>query len=1349
MKDEKKTKAQLISELRELRQKLAAGNSDQGLLENEKRFRTLFENAPLGCQSLDAEGNFLEVNETWCKTLGYRKEEVIGRNFSEFIDPDFRKVFKDNFPNFKSLGSILGVEFEMIKKDGSTIFVSYDGKINYEHDGSFRQTHCVFKDISERKLAEHELQQSEGKFRAIANYTVDWESWFGTDGKYLWVNPAVERMTGYSADEILAMPDFITTLIAEEDRAQVAIRFQEALQGGRGSNYEFRILRKEGTQLWVGASWQSIFDSQGNSLGVRVSCRDITERKRAEQELKESEQRYRTLSEATFEGIAFSEAGVLIDANTQLLKILGYKYHEIIGKPVIELIHPDDREEVKRKMNISYNKPYENRVICKDGSVITVETRASHFLYRGRDIRVTALRDITERQRAVEELKQSEKSFRTLIESAPEAIFVQSRGRFDYVNPAMLELFGASTPEELLGKEIMERMAPEYHEAIRERIRMQRKTGKAAPLMEQEYLRLDGSRVPVETTAIAMRFEDREAHMVFVRDITDRKLAEKALRESGERYRLLFDGITDAVYVHEVSHNTPGKFVAVNDAACRMLGYSKEELLQMEVKDIDMPEQREVMPFIQEKLFRDRHVLFETSHIAKDGRKIPVEVNIRFFAWMGKPMVLSVARDITERKTMENALREAYLFAQSTIDALMENICVLDETGTILAVNRSWRVFAGENPPIPPDYCIGTNYLEICDSAHGPNSAEAAPFAVGLRAVLHGEQERFVLEYPCNRPDGEERWFKARITAFGMDKVNRVVVSHENITERKKAEEALRKSEQELQLSYFAQATINMILSESLEDAPLDLILQKSLDMILSQHWLSFEPIGSIHLIEDQPDVFVMKAQHNLADRIKQACSRIQFGKCHCGKAARAGKIQFVLHRNDEHEVCSTGKSEQGHYIVPILFKRKTLGILNIYTKAGHIRNHKEEEFLSAVADTLAGVIVRKLAEDAQEKLNTQLLQSQKMEAVGLLAGGIAHDFNNILTAIMGFGYILRTKINQDDPLRLYPERILVASEKAIQLTRNLLDFSRKRITDLRAVNIHDVITEVNKLLVRIIGEDIELQVELSHEDIIVMADAGQIEHLLMNLAINARDAMPEGGRLTIRTDTIWMDSKFITSHGYGKAGKYALVSVSDTGKGMEKYVIQKIFEPFFTTKEAGKGTGLGLSMVYGIVQQHDGYINVYSEPGAGTTFRIYLPVTERKEEKAGAIDMVTPRRGTETILLAEDNEEVRVFTEEILEDFGYRVIEAIDGEDAVRQFTANRDKIQLLLLDVIMPKKNGKEAYDEIRLAAPEMKAIFLSGYPAEVIQRKGILGKKFDIILKPVSPHILLNKIREMLDK
>ncbi|MBI5057864.1 MAG: PAS domain S-box protein [Nitrospirae bacterium] len=383
-----------------------------------------------------------------------------------------------------------------------------------------------------------------------------------------------------------------------------------------------------------------------------------------------------------------------------------------------------------------------------------------------------------------------------------------------------------------------------------------------------------------------------------------------------------------------------------------------------------------------------------------------------------------------------------------------------------------------------------------------------------------------------------------------------------------------------------------------------------------------------------------------------------------------------------------------------------------------------------------------------RKKLSAQLLQSQKMEAIGHLVGGIAHDFNNILTAIIGYGSLLNNKIAADDPLREYVKQILASSDRAANLTHSLLAYSRKQVVEMKPADINKIVYNIQKILDRLIGEDIEFKIHMAAEELIANVDIGQIEQVLLNLATNARDAMPHGGMLTISTEQVQIDSSFIRANGYGEAGNYAVLSVADNGVGIDEKTAEHIFEPFFTTKEVGKGTGLGLAMVYGIIKQHKGFINVYSRPGEGAVFKIYLPLMPTKEEIPEKAELVPVPSGNETILLAEDDLSLGEISKIYLENYGYKVLDVINGEDALRVFSKNSDDIMLIVTDMIMPKMHGNEVCEKARLIKPDIKCLFMSGYSDDILIMRGVLKEGVDFIPKPFIPYDLIIKVREVLD-
>jgi PAS domain S-box-containing protein len=384
------------------------------------------------------------------------------------------------------------------------------------------------------------------------------------------------------------------------------------------------------------------------------------------------------------------------------------------------------------------------------------------------------------------------------------------------------------------------------------------------------------------------------------------------------------------------------------------------------------------------------------------------------------------------------------------------------------------------------------------------------------------------------------------------------------------------------------------------------------------------------------------------------------------------------------------------------------------------------------------------------KKLEQQLLQAQKMEAIGQFAGGIAHDFNNILTAIIGYGSLVKIKIKGEGPLVKYIDNILTSAERAANLTKSLLTFTRKQVIDPKPTDINEVILSAEKLLSQLIGEDVEFSVKLNGNGLIVIADGNQIIQVLMNLATNARDAMPRGGKLTISTDIVEIDGAFIQMHGYGKKGLYALISFEDNGIGMNEKTMERIYEPFFTTKEIGKGTGLGLATVYGIIKQQNGYIDVQSTLNEGTTFNVYLPIVLSFPVETKPIRASYVAGGSETILLGEDEEDIRNFIREVLEGYGYRVIEAVDGEDVIQKFKENKDDVRLLILDIIMPKKNGKDAYSKINSeSGNNVKVIFISGHTADFIQNYAGSDEEINFLYKPIDINTLLGEVRRVLDE
>jgi len=514
-----------------------------------------------------------------------------------------------------------------------------------------------------------------------------------------------------------------------------------------------------------------------------------------------------------------------------------------------------------------------------------------------------------------------------------------------------------------------------------------------------------------------------------------------------------------------------------------------------------------------------------------------------------------------------------------------------------------------------------------------------------------------------------------------------------------------------------------------------------------------YEPLN-ILIIEDSNADFLMVERHLKQKELSVRCSRVD----------TLVALKEAIDRGNWDLVLSDYNVPQLHFQDSLNLLQTLFPDLPVIMVTGTVGEEQAVELLKlGVCDfvlkgnlaRLVPAIERSLRDASERKgkraAEEQVRQTHKMEAVGQLAGGVAHDFNNILQAILGYSHLILAKTKDNDPVKNHVEEIIKAGQRAAVLTQGLLAFSRKQAVTLTVIDINEVIKGNEAFLSRLIREDIELKINCTRELLAVLADRGQIEQVLMNLVANGRDAMPNGGRLFIETQLATLDQEFIEAHGYGTAGVYSSFSVSDSGFGMDEETQSHIFEPFFTTKEQGKGTGLGLSMAYGIVKKHDGFITVYSEPGTGTIFKIYLPAV-KASVVAGKIDVrevAPPHGGTETILVGEDDVALRRLSTKVLSHYGYQVIEAVDGQDAVDKFVEYGDSIDLVILDAIMPKKNGKLAYDEMRILRPDLQVVFVSGYTRDIFADGNAFDGDSVFIQKPVSPDVLLSKIRGLLDK
>lgn len=630
--------------------------------------------------------------------------------------------------------------------------------------------------------------------------------------------------------------------------------------------------------------------------------------------------------------------------------------------------------------------------------------------------------------------------------------------------------------------------------------------------------------------------------------------------------------------------------------------------------------------------------------------------------------------------------------------------------------DEQFRIFGYEPGMVVANYDLFQNALH-------PEDKERVLKAV--RETLHNNAPYHV-EFRIMRPTNEVRMVYAQGTVYrdNQDKPVRMIGTVTDITKRKQYEDELKRLNETLE-QRVAERT-NKILRQNEELVTLSKAVEQSSTCIVIT-----DSNGTIEYVNPQ---FIELTGYTLEEAKGQNPRISQSG-------------QTPPERFKElWDTITAGKTWHGEFI-----NKKKNG--EIYYELGTISPIKNTEgkithFVAIKND----ISETKRLEAERKRLEEQLYHAQKLESIGKLAGGIAHDFNNMLMAVVGYSNLIEMELKENDPLRSYTKKILGLTENGKRLTQSLLTFGRRQPLFLSTIDLNDVIRDMEALLFRAVGERIRCEMSLTGKSVAIKADSNKLEQVVMNLIVNAVEAMPNGGRLTIRTGDTELDRARAKSFGLGAAGAYALMSVSDTGIGMDEATKDLIFEPFFTTKARGKETGLGLSIAYGIVKQHNGAIEVISKPGEGATFNIYLPITSEKLKKgvAEALHLLplSPPLLSKTILVAEDEEGVRETITMMLRQKGFRVIAAVDGEDAVNKFELNKGSIDLLLFDGIMPVKSGKEAYDSIKKMKPDIKALFMSGYSGDEESNKKIQEEGLRFLQKPVPLPELLDAIRKTLE-
>jgi len=1035
-----------------------------------------------------------------------------------------------------------------------------------------------------RRNAEIELVRREKYFRALTENSLDVLSILSRNGNFLYNSPSIAHVLGYTPEEVRGQNAFAH--VHPEDLPRAREAFQSTIDyPERTVKIQLRYQKKDG-------GWQHLEIVGRNRLedpemaGIVINSRDVTDRCRAEEDVRSSEKQYRLL----FQGnpnpmwVFDLETLAFLEVNEAATKHYGYSREEFLAMAVADIRSPEKDDAPKGVALNAADRSHVCRHRRKDGSLIDVEVIWSPIVFRSRFAALAMAADVTERRRiehrtaVLSKLSHRLSSATTASEAAriiceaADALFKWDDFALDLYSAEHDEVFSLLniTTIENRRVEIPSSPQPKTANALIRRV-VEKGAEKLSPAQEKDY--------SASTMVAPIRKGERVIGLLLIQNglagaYTERDLetlqtladqcggalerlrAEQDLLESQRRFHDLFENSPDAIFVEDMD----GNVLDVNMAACALHGVKREELVgRNALNNLIPPSGQEEARRNFQKLASGELFRVEGESESADGRAVPVEIRASRVEYAGKPALLLHVRDVTERHAAEAALRSSEALFRSVWENSADGMRLTDENGVIVAVNGAFCEL------------VGLSQTELEGKLFTVIYAES------------GEREEMLAQYP-------ER--------FSQD-------AGEHKRER----------------SY----------------------------MLHNGREIVFE----------------------IADSLVEL----------------RGKPLLLLS----------------------LFRDVT----------------------------------------TQRRLEEQLRQSQKMEAIGQLAGGVAHDFNNILTVIHGHASLLLAS-NLDDTAAHSAQQIGQAAERAASLTRQLLTFSRRQLIQPRRLDMNKIIGNMSDMLGRMLGEDVALRLNYSQSPATVEADAGMMEQVLLNLAVNARDAMPRGGQLAVRVAIVDVDEAHVQRHPEARVGRFVCVSKSDTGSGIPREYLPRIFEPFFTTKEVGKGTGLGLATVYGIVKQHQGWIEVESAVGKGSTFRIYIPyVGERRLETEKPTAHITIRGGTETILLVEDERPVRELVARVLEKHGYQVLQAATGVEAVEIWRGHKKDIALLLTDLVMPENmNGRELAEKLRADRADLKVIFSSGYSADIVGKDFKLEPNLNFLQKPYQPQTLILAVRRCLD-
>ncbi|MBI4082921.1 MAG: PAS domain S-box protein [Candidatus Lambdaproteobacteria bacterium] len=1110
----------------------------------------------------------------------------------------------------------------------------------------------------------------------------------GLDGRFLLGNARAAAQHGLTLEQYVGrrfgdLPD-----VGPERAARALEHDQRVLATGRPSeDPAVEFTRPDGSPGVRRVYKAPLLDERGRVSAVVGVAEDITERRQQEERLRQSEERYRSLVEGSIQGITIVQDWQRVYCNRAFAEMLGHERpEELIGKPVSDWLSPEVRQARRAHSHALLRGEIEPTLSTfsgrhRSGRDIWVQALSQVVSWEGRPALQATYQDITDRHRQEEQLRQSEQRFRDLVEGSIQGVVITTENRIVFCNPAFARIFGYDDPQELLGRSHIDELTDPEDRARLHAYREARYAGLPAPT-HHDYrgVRRDGTRIWLERQPQLIQWQGAPAVLAAVMDITERKRAEEALRQSEERFRGLVENSIQGISIVQ-----DGRRVFCNRAFAEMLGYQRPENLtnRNDIKWV-APQDAERLRAHREALLRGdvspvRHTF---TAVRRDGTQFWVDALTQVVPWEGRPALQAACIDVTERHSQEEQRRQSEERYRNLVEHSIQGITIVQDDRRVFC-NRAYAEMLGYERP---EELIGRATADWV----APEDLER--LRSRREAILRGAARPGRIVVHGIRRDGREIWVEALgqvVTWEGRPALQTAMI---DITDRHRQEEQLAQSEERYR---------NLV--------------ERS--------------IQGISIIQDWRRVFCNRAFAEMLgyERPEELIGQHSIGWVAPQERERARARAEALLRGEARP--------------------------ESHTFAG-LRRNGTQFWVEALTQVVAwegrpALQVACIDVTRSHELEQQLQQSQKLEAIGSLAGGVAHDFNNMLSVILSYTDFVAEALPRESPAQADLAEVRKAGQRAAGLTRQLLAFSRRQVLELRVLDLNTVVGEMERMLRRLIGEDIELVTLLDPGLASIKADPSQIEQIIMNLAVNARDAMPTGGTLTIATTNEHLDAQYAQAHVAMRPGDYVRLTISDTGIGMEESVRARIFEPFFTTKEMGKGTGLGLSTVYGIVKQMGGSIWVYSEPGQGTAFKLYFPVVaDLPASTRSPGQPIAGSRGRETILVVEDDAGVRSALCRILRNHGYPVIEAAAGAEALRLREAQPGPIQLLLTDVVMPAMSGRELAQIVQRRWPATRVVYMSGYTDDAIVRHGVeQGMAF--LEKPFTAQTVLRKIRHTLDE